>query len=483
MHNRFIFSTFHRFYYYALFMYALIFIFFIYGYFQLPKMQEKFQKVVLSLSIDGVDKMADETINFITKNKKSLVVSHYKSKELREKNEFELSRLKRGNISSVFIVFLKKGQLFYLLDTSDSEKSEFGEPFQPEDFTVFERIIEDKSRKIFIQNGLKNLGFTLIKPIIEDDMVVAFLMLDYKQKSLDIMIAKVVDYMLITKNILAFIGLLLLFLGLYLVYMMFVKENRYSIAKTNALKRNYLTDNYEKINFSDYYISLINVDFFRRINDIYGEEIGDELIVELMKNISLHLRKQDVFIQYSGEEFLLFIYKDNLSVHNFKLMMEEIRIMVEELELYVDKQPVYMTISMGILLETQNSKSLQDAIYKADVALYKAKHNGRNRVYSYELSNDRRLYRQKLRDMIEADKLVCYYQPVVSLVENKTIHYEALLRIEDGGKVIYPDKILPDFEDSYFYSRISMKVIEFNIKKLRENSNFNVSINLSSDDC
>ena len=445
-------------------------------------MQQKFQKVVLSLSIDGIDKMADETIAFITKDTDSLVDTHYKNEEIRERNEFELSRLKRGNISSVFIVFLQKGQLFYLLDTATREKSEFGELFQAEDLRVFEKIIEEKHSQTFIQNGLKDLGFTLIKPILEEGKVVAFLMLDYKQKSLDEMITKVVDYMLITKDVLAFLGLILLLLGLYLLYLMFIKENRYLIANTNALKRNYLMDNYEKVNFVNYYISLINIDFFRRINDIYGEEIGDELIVELMRNISLHLRKQDVFIQYSGEEFLLFIYKENLSVHNFKLMMEEIRMMVENLEFYVDENPVYMTISMGILLESQNSKSLQDAIYKADVALYKAKHNGRNRVYSYELSNDKRLYRQKLKDMIEDDKLVCYYQPVVSLINKEVIHYEALLRIEDGGKVIYPDKILPDFEDSYFYSRISVKVIEFNIKKLIENPEFKVSINLSSDD-
>ena len=482
MHNRFIFSTFHKFYYYALFLYVIVFTFFIYGYFQLPQMQKKFQEVVLALSIDGTDKMADETIALITKDTKSLVLSHYQNQDLREKNERELSRLKRGNISSVFIIFIKKGQLSYLLDTSSVEKGEFGELFQAEDFTLFQKIMEDKNGEVFIQNGLNNLGFTLIKPIIEKDKVVAFLMLDYQQKSLDILIIKVVEYMIIFKNILAFIGLLLLLLGIYLVYMMFVKESRYSIAKTQALKRNYLIDNYEKINFSDYYISLINIDFFKRINDIYGEEIGDKLIVELMKNISLHLRKQDVFIQYSGEEFLLFIYKENMSVHNFKLMMEEIRMMVEELELYVNKEPVYLTVSIGTLLESQNSKSLQDAIYKADVALYKAKHNGRNRVYSYDLSSDKRLYRQKLKDMIEDDKLVCYYQPIVSLVENKIIHYEALLRIEDGGKIIYPDKILPDFEDSYFYSRISMKVIEFNIKKLRENPKFKVSINLSSDD-
>ena len=482
MHNRFIFSTFHKFYYYALSLYVIIFAFFIYGYFQLPQIQKRFQKIVLNLSIDGIDKMADETINLIRKDKTSLILSHSKNQEIREKNEFELSRLKRGNISSVFIVFIKKGQLFYLLDTSTREKSEFGELFQAEDFTVFERIIEDKNREVFIQNGLQRLGFTLIKPIIEKEKVIAFLMLDYQQKSLDKMITKVVDYMMIFKNILVLIGGLLLFLGVYLVYIMFLKEKQYIIAKTQALKRNYLIDNYEKINFSDYYISLINIDFFKRINDIYGEAIGDELIVELMKNISLHLRKQDVFIQYSGEEFLLFVYKENMSVYNFKLMMEEIRMMVEALELYVDKEPVYMTVSIGTLLESQNSKSLQDAIYKADVALYKAKHNGRNRVYSYELSSDKRLYREKLREMIEADKLVCYYQPIVSLMENKIIHYEALLRIEDGGKVIYPDKILPDFEESYFYSRISMKVIEFNIKKLKDNSKFKVSINLSSDD-
>jgi diguanylate cyclase (GGDEF)-like protein len=393
-----------------------------------------------------------------------------------------LSRLKRGNISSVFIVFLQQEKLVYLLDVSKRDRGSFGELFQAEDMNLFTNMIETKEKEIFIQKGLKNLGFTLIKPIIEKDKVVAFLLLDYQQKSLDIMISKVIDYMNILKNILALVGVILLFFGLYLMFIMFARENRYMIANTHALKRSYLMDNYEKINFSDYYISLINIDFLKRINDIYGERVGDELIVELMKNISTQLRKQDVFIQYGGEEFLLFVLKQETSVHEFRLMMEEIRIMVDRLELYVKDEKVHMTVSIGTLSQSQNAKSLHDAIYKADVALYKAKHNGRNRVYSYELSSDKRLYRQKLKDMIVDDKLVCYYQPIVSLVDNKIIHYEALLRIKDGGKIIYPDKILPDFEDSYFYSRISMKVIEFNIKKIRENPKFKVSINLSSDD-
>jgi len=445
-------------------------------------MQEKFQKTVLSLSIDNTDKMVDETVSFILKDETSFISSHIKSNKVRQKHELALSRLKRGNISSVFIVFLQQEKLVYLLDVSKRDRGSFGELFQAEDMNLFTNMIETKEKEIFIQKGLKNLGFTLIKPIIEKDKVVAFLLLDYQQKSLDIMISKVINYMNILKNILALVGVILLFFGLYLIFIMFARENRYMIANTHALKRSYLMDNYEKINFSDYYISLINIDFLKRINDIYGERVGDELIVELMKNISTQLRKQDVFIQYGGEEFLLFVLKQETSVHEFRLMMEEIRIMVDRLELYVKDEKVHMTVSIGTLSQSQNAKSLHDAIYKADVALYKAKHNGRNRVYSYELSSDKRLYRQKLKDMIVDDKLVCYYQPIVSLVDNKIIHYEALLRIKDGGKIIYPDKILPDFEDSYFYSRISMKVIEFNIKKIRENPKFKVSINLSSDD-
>lgn len=482
MHNRFIFSTFHKFYYYALLLYFTVFILFIYGYFKLPKIQEQFQRVVLNLSIDGIDEIADEIIASILKDEKSLILSHYKSEELRHKNELELSKLKRGNISSVFIVFPQEEKLVYLMDVSNIEQGHFGELFQAEDMSIFIKMIESKKKEVFIQKGLENLGFTLVKPIIEDDNVVAFLLLDYKQKSLDIMISKVLDYIRILKNLLAFIGVMLLLFGVYLIYSMFKRESQYVIEKTNALKRAYLTDNYEKINFSDYYISLMNVDFFKRINDIYGEEIGDELIHELMISISALLGKQDVFIKYGGEEFLLFVFKKEMTIHEFKLMMEEIRLRVEELELYVEKERVYMTISIGTFSQSQNSKSLQDAIYKADVALYKAKHNGRNRVYSYELSGDKRLYREKLRDLIESDKLVCYYQPIVCLTDNRVVHHEALLRIEDAGKVIYPDKILPDFEDSYFYSRISMKILEFNIEKLRENKNFRISVNLSSDD-
>jgi EAL domain-containing protein (putative c-di-GMP-specific phosphodiesterase class I) len=84
--------------------------------------------------------------------------------------------------------------------------------------------------------------------------------------------------------------------------------------------------------------------------------------------------------------------------------------------------------------------------------------------------------------MIESDKLVCYYQPIRDLETRELHHYEALLRIEDGENIIFPDKILPDLEDSYLYTYLTKRVIEYNIQKLREDKKIKISVNLSADD-
>jgi len=206
------------------------------------------------------------------------------------------------------------------------------------------------------------------------------------------------------------------------------------------------------------------------------------VISAIMKMVTNVLNRDDIFVQYGGEEFLLLISKKNTSDRRFRERLEEIRALIESLNFIIEGSKVKITISIGAFIESQNAKSLQDSIQKADTALYNAKHSGRNRVSYFDVSKDKKLYREKLKEMIESDKLVCHYQPIMNLETDKIHHYEALLRIETDGKIIFPDKILPELEDSYFYSRISMRVIEFNIRKMRENSKIKVSINLSADD-
>jgi len=281
---------------------------------------------------------------------------------------------------------------------------------------------------------------------------------------------------------LAIVIMLLISFILFFLHSAYIKNRLYRNPETGSFYRAFLTDHYEKINFSDYYIALADIDLFKRINDLYGQKNGDMVISAIMKRVTNVLNRDDIFVQYGGEEFLLLISKKDTSDRRFRERLEEIRVLIENLNFRIEESKVKLTISIGAFIESQNAKSLQDSIQKADTALYDAKHSGRNRVSYFDVSKDKKLYREKLKEMIESDKLVCHYQPIMNLETNEVHHYEALLRIETDGKIIFPDKILPELEDSYFYSRISMRVIEFNIRKMRENPKLKVSINLSADD-
>ncbi|MCH9739921.1 MAG: hypothetical protein K0U38_03645, partial [Epsilonproteobacteria bacterium] len=184
MYNKFIFSTIHKVYYFLI-AYTLVCIIFIYGYNQLPHYEEQFKKVVLHLSIEGVDASTDRTIKTIFANEKDIYRSNLFDTQKRTGNEKELQKLKHKNISSVYIVIPKKENLIFLLDGCNGNRGEFGQLFQPVDMNIFRKIQQTKSKEIFIQDGIKDLGFTLVKPIIKNETVVAFLLIDYTQKSLD----------------------------------------------------------------------------------------------------------------------------------------------------------------------------------------------------------------------------------------------------------------------------------------------------------
>jgi diguanylate cyclase (GGDEF)-like protein len=449
---------------------------------KLPSYEDNLRDILLSQSIDGVDAFSDKLIKDIVDGKSSFVKNNSSNRELRLKNEKLLENFQNRNMLSIYIVILLENQLFFLMDSSQKDKGEFGELFKPEQAEYFIKARESGTKEIAIQKEIADLGFTLIKPILQEGEPPAFLVIDYTQKTYNSLISLL---RVSTKTImlsLAIVIMLLISFILFFLHSAYIKNRLYRNPETGSFYRAFLTDHYEKINFSDYYIALADIDLFKRINDLYGQKNGDMVISAIMKRVTNVLNRDDIFVQYGGEEFLLLISKKDTSDRRFRERLEEIRVLIENLNFRIEESKVKLTISIGAFIESQNAKSLQDSIQKADTALYDAKHSGRNRVSYFDVSKDKKLYREKLKEMIESDKLVCHYQPIMNLETNEVHHYEALLRIETDGKIIFPDKILPELEDSYFYSRISMRVIEFNIRKMRENPKLKVSINLSADD-
>jgi len=484
LYNKFIFSDINRFHYYTIVVYIFICSTFIYLYANIHIYENKLRTTLLSQSIDGIDASADKLIDKIVNGSSDFIRDNTINHDMRIKNIELLKDFKNRNILSIYILLPFKNRFFLFLDGDEDNKNKEPELFMLEDIDIDSLIRAKKSKKkqIYIQKNIKDLGFTMIKPILKNNKLIAFFVIDYSQKTYNSMTSLL---SVSVKIIMIFLIILIILLTIFILYFLrnsYIKNRMYRNPDSGSFYRSYLTDNYEKINFSDYYISLADIDFFKRINDIYGQANGDKVLNSVMQRISSLLKKDDIFIQYGGEEFLLLISKKDTDIEKFKTIIENIRKMVESLNIKIKDDTINITISIGAFIQTKSASSFQDAIQKADGALYDSKHNGRNIITYFDLSNKIRMYREKLKDMINSDKLVCFYQPIVNIKTKEIHHYEALLRIEDGDEIISPNQILPDLENSYFYSRISMKVIEYNVDKLLKNDKLKISLNLSSDD-
>jgi len=484
LYTKFIFPDINRFHYYIIIFYIVICSIFIYLYNNIPNYENRLRSILLSQAVDSIDASADKLIEKIVNSSSNFIKDNSIDTPLRQKNIELLRDFQNRNIQSVYILLPFGNQFFLFLDSSEDNATIEPELFVLDDIDkkYIAKAKDSRKRQIYIQKDIKDLGFSMIKPIIKNDKLIAFLVVDYTQKTYKSLTSLLSATIKIIMLFLIFMIILLTFLIFYFFINSYVKNRIYRNPNTGIYYRNYLTDNYEKINFSDYYIALADIDFFKRINDIYGQANGDRVLNSVIKKIYSFLKKNDIFIQYGGEEFLLLISKQDIEVDEFKTRIENIRQMVEDLNIKIKKDTINMTISIGAFIQTNRASSLQDAIQKADSALYDSKHNGRNIITYFDISDKILIYREKLKDMIESDKLICFYQPIINLKTGEVHHYEALLRIEDGDNILSPNQILPDLENSYFYSRISMKVIEYNIDKLSKNNKIKVSLNLSSDD-
>jgi diguanylate cyclase (GGDEF)-like protein/PAS domain S-box-containing protein len=124
---------------------------------------------------------------------------------------------------------------------------------------------------------------------------------------------------------------------------------------------------------------MLDIDFFKRFNDTFGHDAGDLVLTRLGHLLKSHLRGEDIVCRYGGEEFVLVMPDADLEVTLQRA--ERIRVAVAGLDLIYNTFPLGgITISAGVAVFPQHGSNGEQIIKNADVALYRAKHNGRNRV-------------------------------------------------------------------------------------------------------
>ena len=125
-------------------------------------------------------------------------------------------------------------------------------------------------------------------------------------------------------------------------------------------------------------IMIFDIDHFKRVNDILGHDMGDQILKEVAARLVTNMRAIDVVSRYGGEEFMIAMPLTEES--EALIAADRIRALIAGTPIYVDGQALQITTSAGVA-QVQKDEQLRDVFKRADDALYKAKQAGRNKVF------------------------------------------------------------------------------------------------------
>jgi two-component system cell cycle response regulator len=124
---------------------------------------------------------------------------------------------------------------------------------------------------------------------------------------------------------------------------------------------------------------LIDVDYFKKINDTYGHQVGDKVLSRVTATIEKHIRPYDKVGRYGGDEFLIVL--PNCSLYHVAVVAERLRTAVEKIKMRIEGKSLNLSLSLGCASsECFRRPNGERMIKESDGALYKAKQAGRNRV-------------------------------------------------------------------------------------------------------
>lgn len=154
-------------------------------------------------------------------------------------------------------------------------------------------------------------------------------------------------------------------------------------ALTNVYNRSYL--NYQLEAFvkefqlfnQPFGVVFVDIDNFKNVNDVYGHQIGDEILKLVARTINSNIRSDDVFGRYGGEEFLLILKLSN--EEELLKVSDKVRVLVSNSSIIVEGVKLKVTISLGATLYHQN-ETIESVVNRADKAMYQSKQTGKNKV-------------------------------------------------------------------------------------------------------
>ncbi len=207
-----------------------------------------------------------------------------------------------------------------------------------------------------------------------------------------------------------------------------------------------------KENCFEHALCYLDLDQFKIINDTCGHLAGDELLRQLSQKLSTRIRKEDVLARLGGDEFGIIMY--HCSLEAAQNASEKLKAMIKDFQFVWEGRSFFVGVSIGISSINEYSGNSVEIMKEADAACYAAKEKGRNRVHIFRPDDEELKSRQgemrwveKIKNGIKENKFVLYGQLIVPTTEhNEGMHFETLVRYQEGDKTIPPGAFLPAAE-------------------------------------
>lgn len=216
----------------------------------------------------------------------------------------------------------------------------------------------------------------------------------------------------------------------------------------------------------------LDMDRFKNINDSMGHDYGDQLIIDCAQRLSGQIRDMDYCARLGGDEFAVFV--DDYESEEDVYALADRLIQVISAPYNLEGCTSHIGMSIGIAFYPRDGRNLEELKRAADVALYKAKADGRGvyRTYSADMSDmakERLELETMLREAMANDDLTLHYQPQVDIHTGKTIGFEALSRWQHSEQgFISPGKFIPLAEETGLISDLGRWALMRAAKQLKE---------------
>ena len=234
-------------------------------------------------------------------------------------------------------------------------------------------------------------------------------------------------------------------------------------------------------------VMIMDIDRFKFINDLFGSEVGDEVLQRISETLRATVGTGDIVARLGSDEFGV-IHRFGAHLIDTAAIAEHIRRAIAQ-KVLIGGQDIVMTVTIGIALFPDNGNDARTLLQNADMALSRAKSQGRNTVQFYSTDiidriSDFYFMEKRLFGALKNDEYLVMYQPYYDLSTKKIAGAEALIRWKSGDQdAVLPSKFIPTLEDTGMIIDVGEWVLRTACRQIKEwnrtNRNLSVAVNLS----